>query len=75
MNGPKVLLAAWAALRYDPAPSAWTLRQWAREGDIHPAPEKVGRDWYVDPTATRLVSDAPAAPRRRSVVDRVRAGA
>lgn len=26
----KIPLADWAAMHYDPPPSAWTLRQWVR---------------------------------------------
>ena len=44
----KILLTDWAARRYDPAPSAFVLRKWCRDGEISPPPEKVGRDWYVD---------------------------
>lgn len=55
----KIKLADWAARLYDPAPSAWLLRKWCRDGEIHPAPERVGRDWYVEDTARRLTCPAP----------------
>jgi predicted site-specific integrase-resolvase len=65
----KIPLTTWAQRHYNPAPSPFTLRKWAREGQIHPAPEKVGRDWFVDESAKRLASAAP----RTSLVDRLRA--
>lgn len=65
----KILLSAWAARRYDPAPSPFVLRKWCRHGEIHPPPEKVGREWMVDENATRLTGNEP----RRSLVDRLRA--
>ena len=61
---PKILLSAWAATQYSPPPSAWTLRQWARDGDIYPPPEKVGRDWYVDPHARRQTAQRPSLVER-----------
>lgn len=64
----KILLSEWAAKRYSPAPSAFVLRRWCREGEISPAPEKVGRDWYVDESAKRLTSEP-----RLSLVDRLTA--
>lgn len=54
----KITLHAWAAKRYDPAPSAWVLRRWVREGEIVPKPEKVGRDYYVDENAERVTPGA-----------------
>ena len=65
----KIKLTAWAARHYDPAPSLWVLQKWAREGEISPAPEKVGRDYYVDENARRLVGGG-----RLSLVERLRAG-
>lgn len=62
----RIPLAAWAAARYDPPPSAWVLRRWCRDGEIVPAPERVGRDWYVPADARRVT--APAA----SLVARLR---
>lgn len=52
----KITLHAWATKRYDPPPSAWVLRKWVRAGEIIPAPEKVGRDYYVDENALRIVA-------------------
>ncbi len=56
----KILLTDWASRRYSPAPSAFVLRKWCRDGEIYPPPEKVGRDWYVDETAKRLTGAEPA---------------
>ena len=55
----KILLRAWAERRYDPAPSDFVLRKWAREGQIYPPPEKVGKEWMVDERAERMTSNAP----------------
>lgn len=55
----KILLADWAARRYSPAPTPFVLRKWCRNGEISPRPEKVGRDWYVDETARRVVLGEP----------------
>lgn len=63
----KILLREWAVRRYDPAPSNFTLRRWAREGEIVPAPELVGKHYYVDERAERLGSSRP------SLLDRIRA--
>ncbi|MGE0674835.1 MAG: excisionase [Methylibium sp.] len=57
----KILLSDWAARRYQPAPSMFVLRKWCRDGEIHPQPEKVGREWYVDENARRLTSAEPVA--------------
>lgn len=48
---PKVTLEQWAAAKYNPPPSLYTLRKWARDCWIYPLPEKVGRTYYVDPDA------------------------
>lgn len=55
----KILLSAWAPLHYDPPPSAWTLRQWVRSCQIVPAPEKVGRAYYVASNAQRISDATP----------------
>lgn len=71
MTSKKITLTAWAETRYDPPPSAWVLRKWVREGQIHPAPELVGKAYYVEQTARRITGDMP----RESLVDRLRAAA
>lgn len=63
----KVPLRDWATARYSPAPSDWILRKWVRDGAIYPAPEKVGKHYYVETTAERM-TDQPA-----SLVQRLRA--
>lgn len=50
----KILLTEWAKRRYQPAPSAYVLRKLIAEGALHPAPEKVGRDWYIEEHARRI---------------------
>lgn len=69
MTAPKILLAEWAKRHYDPAPSAWVLRQWVRKGEIIPVPELVGKAYYVEPSAKRIT--APAV----SLVERLKAAA
>jgi predicted site-specific integrase-resolvase len=64
----KILLREWAARRYDPVPSNFTLRRWAREGEIVPAPELVGKHYYVDEKAVRINSAPP------TLLERIRAG-
>ncbi len=44
----KITLEAWAKKEFSPPPDIATLRRWARDGAIHPAPVKVGRTWYVE---------------------------
>jgi predicted site-specific integrase-resolvase len=69
----KILLSAWATSRYDPAPSAWVLRKWVREGQIYPTPELVGKAYYVEENARRITADARALT--GSLVDRIKAAA
>jgi hypothetical protein len=64
---PKITLTDWATARYSPAPSAWVLRAWVRDGQIYPVPEKVGRSYYVEQDARRINPDAP----RLSLVQRL----
>lgn len=63
----KIPLTTWAKRHYSPAPSLFVLRKWARDGEIHPAPEKAGRTWYVDEQARRLTGGSP----RPSLVERL----
>lgn len=66
----KILLAEWGRRRYDPPPSMYTLRRWAREGEIFPQPEKVGKHYYVDEHAERVGAPMPAQP---TLVERLKA--
>jgi hypothetical protein len=50
----RIPLTTWAARNYDPPPSDWVLRRWCRDGEIVPAPERVGREWYVREDARRV---------------------
>jgi hypothetical protein len=56
----KIPLSDWAAKHYSPPPSAYTLRQWAREGQIVPPPERVGKGWRVAEDAQRLAHGRPS---------------
>lgn len=47
----KLSLEKWAEANFDPTPTINTLRRWAREGRIFPAPVKHGRSYYVEPDA------------------------
>jgi predicted site-specific integrase-resolvase len=55
----KVPLQDWAEMHYKPAPSAWVLRKWVREGEIYPPPEKVGVSYYVETHAKRINAQRP----------------
>lgn len=65
---PKITIEAWAALQYHPAPTASVLGRWRRDSQIHPPPERVGRVWYVEPDAQRVVFDV----QRPSLVHRLK---
>ena len=45
-------LREWASRTYETPPSLSTLRRWAREGRIYPAPEIHGKEYKVNPDAT-----------------------
>jgi len=47
MPPKRVALALWAERRFDPPPNMRTLRRWVEEGQLVPAPIKIGRTWYV----------------------------
>lgn len=64
----KVSLTSWAAKKFEKPPSLFTLRRMARDGEIIPAPVKVGREWLVEETA-HLAAEAP------SLVQRMQQGA
>ena len=67
----KILLVEWARRRYDPPPPIYTLRRWAREGEIFPAPELVGKAYYVDENADRVGAPMALAP---SLIERLKSG-
>lgn len=50
----KIPLIEWASKRYSPIPPIFTLRKWARSGELGPTVERVGKEWYVDENAERL---------------------
>lgn len=58
MTAKLITLEAWAEQIYgEHAPHIGTLRRWARDGKIVPAPRKQGRTYYVSPAAE--YADAP----------------
>lgn len=50
---PLISLASWVARTYDPndAPHMNTVRRWVKRKLIQPAPQKQGREFFVDPAA------------------------
>jgi hypothetical protein len=65
---------AWAARRYDPPPSLWLLRKWARNHEFSPPAERVGKEWYVREDARRVSTpahDDAAAAAGMSLVERL----
>lgn len=47
-----LILSEWAQAKYGAhAPHINTLRRWVREGRIFPQPQKVGKTYFVLPTA------------------------
>lgn len=50
---PLISLASWVARTYDPkdAPHMNTVRRWVKRKLIQPAPQKQGREFFVDPSA------------------------
>lgn len=50
----KIRLLEWGIHNYSPPPSIGELRRWAKTGQIHPFPEKVGRHLMVDENAVRI---------------------
>lgn len=56
----KMTLEEWAADQFKTPPSQNTLRKWAREGRIAPAPVKHGRSYYVEADAHYSEPEQPA---------------
>lgn len=50
----KITLDTWAKQRFDPPPHVNTLRAWARDGKIIPAPVKIGRAYFVEAKAMHV---------------------
>jgi hypothetical protein len=50
----KITLTAWAARHFEQPPVENTLRIWARQGRIVPTPIKIGRTYYVEPSAQHI---------------------
>jgi hypothetical protein len=50
----KITLSEWGERNYSPPPSRRILSAWAKSGQIHPAPERVGLRFMVDERAVRI---------------------
>lgn len=46
-----ITLAEWAESKFSQPYKKGTLWMWARTGRIYPPPEKIGRNWWVEPNA------------------------
>ena len=69
MTAQRIPLEKWAESVYgEDAPSLYTLRRWARDGNISPKPEKHGRTYFVVPGASYK---ANPYGRRSRLLDRV----
>ena len=69
MTAQLISLEDWAASVYGgKAPSLYTLRRWARDGNIQPKPEKHGRTYFVVSGASYK---ANPYGRRSRLLDRV----
>ncbi|MBU0901918.1 excisionase [Pseudomonas sp. GWSMS-1] len=67
-------LEEWAAENFKTPPSTNTLRKWAREGSIQPAPVKHGRSYYVEIDARYHEPPKPQPiPRGSSLLNRIEA--
>lgn len=65
-------LERWAVEKYgEDQPSIHTLRRWARDGRIFPAPVKQGRSYYVQPEAEYLDYAAPQTGASNSLIGRI----
>jgi hypothetical protein len=80
MAAKLITLEQWAADTYgDSAPAMPTIRRWARESRIYPAPIKTGRSYFVRPDAEYIDPTKPKPPsspspcRRGGLVGRIQA--
>lgn len=69
----KLTLTEWAKDHFRTPPSSNTLRKWAREGRISPAPIKHGRNYYVEPNAHYREPERLDRTTGSSLVERVEA--
>ena len=67
MASKLLTLEAWAEHHFGVPPHPNTLRKWARDGFIQPAPKKVGRGYLVDENA--VYDDYRSS---RSLINRMR---
>lgn len=72
MNIRLMRLERWAEEKYgQDKPSVHTLRRWARDGRIYPAPVKQGRSYYVQPDAEYLDFAAPLTGANNGLIGRI----
>ncbi|WP_080923906.1 excisionase [Klebsiella variicola] len=60
-------LEEWASRTYETPPSLSSLRRWAREGRIYPAPELHGKTYRVHPDAVYVDISKKALVPNRSI--------
>lgn len=72
MTQPRfITLAAWLEANYGTAVKIATARAWITAGKIQPTPQKIGREYFVEPAARYT---EPAKRNRMRLLDRVKAG-
>ncbi|WP_441005277.1 excisionase [Xanthomonas sp. WHRI 1810A] len=68
----KLTLEEWATDQFKSPPNLNTLRTWAREGRISPAPVKHGKRYYVESDACyRVPEKMERAPTGTSLISRI----
>ena len=68
----KLTLEEWATDQFKSPPNLNTLRTWAREGRISPAPVKHGKRYYVESDACyRVPEKMERAPAGTSLISRI----
>lgn len=71
MGSPQyITLHAWAERKFAEMPHANTLRRWAQNGSIVPAPWKCGTEYMVTPDARHVNEPVPGS----RLVDRISHG-
>ena len=59
----KIKLKLWAEKNFNPAPHRNTIVNWLKDGRISPAPEFIGRSYFVDENARYVGASRTAPPR------------
>jgi hypothetical protein len=67
----RIPIAQWAEKYFDPPPSTYLVREWAKSGQIEPPPVNVGKAWYVDENAeyVPLEIDSQASGRVKEILN------